>query len=359
MTRATRAEINLAALKHNLQVARDATPNARQMAIIKANGYGHGLVEVARALRRADAFGVATLDEAINLREGGIYHPIVLLEGFTRESELPFIHAYDLECVIHHESQLAILEKHKAKPMNAWLKIDTGMHRLGFDVAQAGVVYERLMACESVNKPIRLMTHLANADDRNDPTTEQQCQQFMSVVQPLGQVETTIGNSAGILAWPDSHAHWVRPGIMLYGVSPFKDSLAEQHKLQSVMTLKSELIGVKPVKKGERVGYGGTYTCNADMTIGVVAIGYGDGYPRHAGSGTPVLVNDTRVPLIGRVSMDMITIDLTAAPSASVGDSVTLWGEGLPVETIASHANTIGYELLCGVTQRVNYHYLD
>ena len=359
MTRATRAEINLAALKHNLQVAQQAVPNSRQMAIIKANGYGHGIVEVARALRNTDAFGVATLDEAINLREGGIYHPIVLLEGFTRATELPLIHAYDLECVIHHKSQVSILEKTNDKPVKIWLKIDTGMHRLGFEVSEAQKTYERLSDCASVIKPIRLMTHLANADDRNDQNTEEQCESFTSAIKSLGNVETSIANSAGILGWPISHTNWVRPGIMLYGVSPFTDSLGEQHKLKPVMTLQSELIGIKQLKKGDRVGYGGTYTCDADMTVGVVAIGYGDGYPRHARTGTPVLVNDTTVQLVGRVSMDMVTVDLSKCPSAKIGDAVTLWGEGLPVETIASNANTIGYELLCGVTQRVVYNYSE
>jgi len=359
MTRATRAEINLAALKHNQQVAQQAAPNSRQMAIIKANGYGHGIVEVARALRKADAFGVATLDEAINLREGGIYHPIILLEGFTRETELPLIHAYDLECVIHHESQVSILEKTNDKQFRTWLKIDTGMHRLGFEVSEAQKIYERLTTCTTVTQPVRLMTHLANADDRNDQTTETQCETFAATIQSIENVETSIANSAGILGWPISHADWVRPGIMLFGVSPFTNSLAEQHNLKPVMTLQSELIGIKQLSKGDRVGYGGSYTCETDITIGVVAIGYGDGYPRHARTGTPVLVNDTIVPLVGRVSMDMITVDLSKCPDAKVGDMVTLWGEGLPVETIASNANTIGYELLCGVTQRVNYTYIE
>ena len=359
MTRATCAAINLAALTHNLQVAKQAAPDARQMAIIKANGYGHGIVEVARALRKADAFGVATLDEAINLREGGIYHPIILLEGFTRESELPLIHAYDLECVIHHESQVSILETQKDKPIKTWLKIDTGMHRLGFDVSQTKNIFDRLCACTSVTKPVRVMTHLANADNRNDPTTEVQCRQFATATGALGEVETSIGNSAGILGWPISHADWVRPGIMLYGVSPFPDSLAEQQHLKPVMTLQAELIATKQLKKGDRVGYGGSFTCKEDMTLGVVAIGYGDGYPRHAKNGTPVLINKTIVPLVGRVSMDMITVDLGKCPSAKVGDNVILWGEGLPVETIATHADTIGYELLCGVTKRVSYNYTD
>lgn len=357
MTRATCAEINLVALKHNLQVSRNAATGARQMAIIKANGYGHGLVEVARALRDADAFGVATVDEAVNLREAGIYHPIVLLEGFTQEAELILVHAYDLECVIHHESQVDMLEKTKYEKIKTWLKVDTGMNRLGFEPDETKKIYQRLQICQSVMGPVKLMTHLACADDLNDQFTEQQISRFNQTTSSIDCSETSIANSAGILGWPASRANWVRPGIMLYGVSPFIDSTAEQHKLKPVMTLKSELISIRQLKKGDKVGYGGTWSCPKGMMLGVVAIGYGDGYPCHARLDTPVLVNNQAASLVGRVSMDMITVDLSNCKSAKVGDPVTLWGEGLPVETIAQYADTIAYELLCGVTQRVNYSY--
>ena len=362
LSRATHATINLANLKHNFSIAKQTIPDAYCMAIIKANGYGHGMVQMAQALHDADAFGVACMDEAINLREAGIEQRIVLLEGFTRAEDLNFIRGYQLEAVIHGEHQLDILEKDNGKPISCWLKIDTGMHRLGFSVEQAQQAYERLVNCESVNQPFQLMTHLANADDRDDDKTPQQCQQFKQLTEQLNfNDEVSIANSAGILGWnqlcPGSHGHWLRPGIMLYGVSPFNDSIGEDHGLKPVMTLTSELIAINHFKKGDAVGYGGTYQCEEDMPVGVVAIGYGDGYPRHIKADTPVLIHGKHVPIVGRVSMDMITVDLRECPDARVGDDVTLWGEGLPVEMIADKAGTIGYELLCGVTSRVNFIY--
>lgn len=367
-SRATRATINLSHLKHNLSIARQTVSDAHCMAIIKANAYGHGMVKIAQALsdlnNGADAFGVACLEEAISLREAGISQRIVLLEGFNRVEDLNFIRGYHLEPVIHSEHQLSILEKDNGKTIPCWLKIDTGMHRLGFSVEKAKDAYQRLLNCESVAKPFHMMTHLACADDRDNNLTEQQCIQFKKVIDELGfEDEKSIANSAGILGWnqlcPDSHGQWLRPGIMLYGVSPFIDSHAEDHKLKPVMTLSSELIAVNHFNKGDAVGYGGHYQCEEDMPIGVVAIGYGDGYPRHVVTGTPVLVNGKAVPVVGRVSMDMITVDLRGCIDARVGDEVILWGEGLPVEEIADCAGTIGYELLCGVTARVNFVYLD
>jgi alanine racemase len=356
MTRATRAEINLSVLRHNLDLSRSQT-QAKQMAIIKANAYGHGLVEVARALCEADSFGVATINEAIALRESGVYRPIVLLEGFNRPHDLSLMHAYSLECVVHSEEQLAILEQYADKPIRVWLKIDTGMHRLGYSPDQVSDIYQRLSAIDSVQQPIPLMTHFACADDQDNDYTLQQIEQFDRVTANFADSEKTLANSAGILGWPTSHADWVRPGIMLYGASPFKHNKAGDLDLQPVMTLKSEIIAIHSFKKGDSIGYGQSYFCEADMPVATIAIGYGDGYPRHAINGTPVLINNQKAPLVGRVSMDMITVDIRNIKDAKVGDEVILWGEGLPVEVIAEKASTISYELLCGVTQRVEFHY--
>lgn len=357
MTRATRAVVNLSALQHNLDVARRAAPRSRQMAIIKANAYGHGLLQVARALHGADAFGVATVDEALGLREAGIPQPIILLEGFSSAEELHLIRAYNLQSVVHEPNQIKILERHNGKPVTTWLKLDTGMHRLGFEPEQCSGILHRLLACENVNQSVKLMTHLSCADDRNSKVTSRQTASFAEAVSSCQELQQSIANSAGILGWPGTHSDWVRPGIMLYGASPFLDSLGTEHALQPVMTLKSHLISVKTVHKGDKVGYGATWTAPATIKLGVVAIGYGDGYPRHAKTGTPVLVNQRRVLLVGRVSMDMITVELSNCPDAKVGDPVVLWGEGLPVETVAQHADTIPYALLCGVTPRVKYEY--
>lgn len=362
MTRATRADIDLSALRHNLQVASAAAPHARQMAIVKANAYGHGMLEVAQALEAADAFGVASLEEAIQLREVGIRQRIVLLEGFSCEEDLRRIRRYALETVVHQEHQVRMLEASLGDPISVWIKIDTGMHRLGFAPEHATDSYRRLQHCPGVSSPLQLMTHLANADDPDDPLTDTQVRIFAEAVSfddpgEARDIPVSIANSAGILGWPATHADWVRPGIMLYGASPFLNRLAADAGLKPVMTLRSELIAVNHHRKGARVGYGGHWTCPENMPVGVVAIGYGDGYPRHAVSGTPVLVNAQRVPLIGRVSMDMLTVDLRSQLDARLGDPVVLWGSGLPVETVANSAGTIAYELLCGVTRRVPFVY--
>jgi len=357
MTRATRAVIDLGALQHNFDVARRTAPHSRQMAIIKANAYGHGLLHVARALHECDAFGVATLDEAVSLREGGVPQPIILLEGFSSAEELHLIRAYNLQSVIHEPGQIKLLERHSGKPVTVWLKLDTGMHRLGFEPGQCTGILHRLMACENIEPSIRLMTHLACADDRKSERTTKQLALFDTVTASCTEFQQSVANSAGILGWPGARRDWVRPGIMLYGASPFENGLAEEHGLRPVMTLSSQLISVKELKRGESVGYGASWTAPASMKIGVAAIGYGDGYPRHARSGAPVMVGQREAKLVGRVSMDMITLDLSNCPEAKIGDSVTLWGQGLPVETVASHADTISYELLCGVTRRVRYEY--
>ena len=357
---ATKAVINLSACRHNLSIAQQAAPDSKCIAIIKANAYGHGITQIAKALTQADTFGVARVDEAIRLREAGIKTPILLLEGFNSVDELNLLHKYQLDSVIHNQEQLQILEKSASDPVTVWLKIDSGMHRLGFNPNDVLNAYQRLEKCESVNQNIRLMTHLANADDKNDDKSLNQIDLFYQCIESLSDTEKSIANSAGILGWPQSHTSWNRPGIMLYGVSPFITGIAADHNLKPVMTLTSQLIAVKQVRKGNSIGYGGSYICDKDITIGVIAIGYGDGYPRHAKSGTPVLVNGKRCSLLGRVSMDMICVDLNEqATTAKVNDPVVLWGEDLAVEEIAEYAETIAYELLCGVTSRVKFIYSD
>ena len=380
MTRAARAVIDLDALRHNLQRAHTADAGAKQYAVIKADGYGHGLVQVAQALADkeagegddaktiADGFAVACLEEAVQLREAGISQPILLLEGFFHADELADIQQHNLEIVVHHEAQLVALESLPSADgesgLSVWLKVDTGMHRLGFSTKEAPAVWQRLAACTAVQQPPRLMTHLACADDFHHPATHQQLTKFNDflAVQEESLVthfECSVANSAGILGWMNSHSDINRPGIMLYGASPFAGETGAARRLRPVMTLRSELIAVKQCRKGDAVGYGGTWVCPENMPVGVVAMGYGDGYPRHAPPGTPVLVNGVEVPLIGRVSMDMICVDLREQSTAQVGDEVVLWGEGLPAETVADSASTIAYDLFCGVTTRVPREYIN
>lgn len=352
MTRPARAVVNAQALRANLARVRGFAPNAKVMAIVKANAYGHGLAWAARTLMATDAFGVASAEEGIELRNAGIAHPVCLLEGCFEAREWALAAQHRLSPVVHCDTQLEYLERHyRGAPLTVWLKLDTGMHRLGFAPARFKEVAARLRACSGASG-VRAMSHFAAADDIADPATPKQLAQFTQAV-PTGAFECSLANSAGIVAWPASHRDWVRPGIMLYGASPTLSESAETVGLQPVMTLESALISVQRVRKGEAVGYGGDWRCPEDMPVGVVAIGYGDGYSRHLRTGTPVLLSGGRAPLVGRVSMDMITIDLRAHPQAQVGDKVVLWGEGLPVEEIARHADTIAYTLLCGVTPRI------
>ncbi len=353
MSRPLRAEIKISALQHNLQQARQAAPDSNVIAVIKANAYGHGMSLVAHALNNADAFAVASIEEAINLRESGIHQPIILLEGFFDADDLLLLQAYSLEPVIHSSQQIEMLEQASfTYAFDVWLKIDTGMHRLGFAPEQTKQVYARLKECDAV-ETIHVMTHFSSADDQESLSTPYQISLFKRTLEEAGITSTTsLANSAGILGFPDSHADWVRPGIMLYGACPFVDTDIESLSLQPAMNLVSELISVRDVMRGESVGYGGEWTCPETMSVGVVACGYGDGYPRHAPEGTPVLVNGQRVPLIGRVSMDMITVDLRGC-DATVGDTVQLWGDQLPADEIAHHAGTIAYELFCNIAPRV------
>ena len=355
MSSAPCAIIDLAALQHNLGRVRALAPNSRVLAVIKANGYGHGMLRIAQALGAVDALAVARVGEGVALRQAGIFRPVVVLEGCLDQDELELAATNRLELVVHNMEQVQLLQQQSLQePLTCWLKVDTGMHRLGLPLEAAKLAYQKLLTCESVADRPRLMTHFANADDLDDPATLRQ----WDAIQPLAaelNSDVSSANSGGIIGWPETHADWVRPGIMLYGVSPFLSGRAADSELLPVMSLQSRLIAVNHYKKGDAIGYSGTWSCPEDMRVGVASIGYGDGYPRHAAAGTPVLVNGRRVPLIGRVSMDMINLDLRSSPNAKVGDTVTLWGAGLPVEEVAEAAHTIPYQLLCGVTARVKF----
>lgn len=357
MTRAVEARISASAIRHNLDQVKRAAPGASVMAMVKANGYGHGLERVAQTLDRADAFGVACLEEAEQIRAAGITKPVVLLGGFFSPDELDRASQLDLDLAVHHVDQLQVLEQRRlSKPVRVWLKIDSGMHRLGIAANQVSDVWRRLEACANVARPLRAMSHFASADEPDNQQTRQQIQLFDSSVAQF-KVEKSLANSAAILAFPESHHEWVRPGLMLYGASPFADRTASQLGLQPAMTLSAPVMVVNQARKGDAIGYGGAYICPRDMPIGIIAIGYGDGYPRHAKTGTPVLLNGDRVPLVGRVSMDSIFVDLSGCPSVRSGDRATLWGKGLPIEEIARFSDTIPYELMCKLTSRVRFYY--
>ncbi len=354
------AEINLSALDHNLNQVRYFAPNAKVMAVLKANAYGHGLVQVAQRLQSADAFAVARIDEALALRQGGVTKPIVLLEGFFEQSDLPILLANNFETVIHEPSQLAaITSSPLTGQLSVWLKVDTGMHRLGLSPEQFSSAYHALKASPNVASNIKLMTHFACADDvQNDKTTRQH-DIFKTLIDELSG-QRCLANSAAILGWPHTHGDWVRPGLMLYGVSPMIDKNAADHGLAPVMRLKTRVIAIRDIKAGDSVGYGDAWTSPVDTTIAVIAMGYGDGYPRNVANGTPVHLNGKNVPIVGRVSMDMITVDLGPNQTlAKVGDEAIMWGPELPVEVIAKHAGTIAYELLCNITPRVDYQYIE
>lgn len=356
MARPARVVIDRSAARANLRRVWTLAPNRKVMAIIKADAYGHGLARMAAALSEADAFGVACLEEAQILRAAGISNRIVLLEGPFSGDELAELQRLNIETVLHAPEQVRMIERCTAgPPIHAWIKVDTGMHRLGFSPQDVRAIWQRLQSCAAVAPDVAWMTHLASAHERHGDSVREQLQTYEHYLRDLPGPRC-VANSAAIIAWPQSHADWVRPGLMLYGVSPFYDDVAASDGLAAVMTLRSELIAVRRLKAGDAVGYGASWRCPDDMPVGVVAIGYGDGYPRHAESGTPILVNGRRAALIGKASMDMLTVDLRNTPDARIGDPVVLWGEGLPVEEIARCAGTIPYELLCGVRGRTRVH---
>ena len=321
------------------------------MAIVKANGYGHGLTWVAKTLAEADAFGVASLEEGRELRESGIRQEICLLEGFFDASEIPVILREHLTPVIHDHYQVEALKGVRgAGRCDVWIKVDTGMHRLGFEPAEVPAVMAELAALPCIARQ-GLLSHLACAEDADSAATRGQIERFEGLALP--GLRRSLANSAGIMQWPAAHTDWVRPGLMLYGASPLAANTPAPARLKPVMTLRSRLISVRNRHKGDAIGYGGVYRCPQDMPVGVVGVGYGDGYPREFQTTVSVLVRGQRAPVIGRISMDMLTVDLRAVAGAQVGDEVILWGQGLPVEEIAHAAGTIPYTLLCGLTQRL------
>jgi alanine racemase len=354
MTPAAFAHLDVEAAKHNLQQVKRYAPDKKIMAVIKANAYGHGMLQVAAALDAADSFAVARVDEGVRLRAAGIKHRITVLQGFVCGDELQLALKHQLDAVIHSPEQIAILQQQTSGEnlLSIWLKMDTGMNRLGFKNTDFKTAYHALLTCPLVVKPINLITHFANADDLLDDKTRQQIELFNQTIKGLPG-ESSVANSAGIIGWPNVSSDWVRPGLMLYGCSPFAGKTGGDFGLKPVLSLHSRVIAVKTVSAGETIGYGGIWQCQTTTRVGVISIGYGDGYHRHTQSGAPVLVNDVRAPLIGRVSMDMITVNLNDQPHARPGDPVLLWGEQLPVEEIARYADTIPYTLLCGITQRV------
>ena len=360
MTFGARALIRLGALKHNLDVIRAAAPDAKVMAVIKANAYGHGMLTVARTLAGADSFAVARLPEAVRLHESGIDQPIVLLSGVQTVPELDDAVRRGFEMVVHCIEQVELLEGLGSGQATVWLKIDTGMNRLGFDPAQAPELMQRLRACPAVGE-LRLMTHLASADELDNQTTDEQLAVFRGIAAGFDGA-VSIANTPATLGWPEIAAakeslgfagdHWIRPGIGLFGISPFEGKTGEDLGLRPVMQFEARLIATKPLREGARVGYKGRYRSQGDSVLGIVSAGYGDGYTRHFRTGTPVLLNGREVPLIGNVSMDMIAVDLGPDASDRVGDIATLWGDGLPVETVAPFADAIAYDLVCGVMHR-------
>ncbi|MFH7828495.1 alanine racemase [Kluyvera chengduensis] len=352
--------INRRALRHNLQRLRELAPASKLVAVVKANAYGHGLLETARTLPDADAFGVARLEEALRLREGGITQPILLLEGFFNASDLPTIAAQHLHTAVHNIEQLEALETADiSEPVTVWMKLDTGMHRLGVLPEDADAFYQRLSQCKNVRQPVNVVSHFARADEPECGATEKQLAIFTAFTDGKPGLRS-IAASGGILLWPQSHFDWARPGIILYGVSPLEQKpWGPDFGMQPVMSLTSSLIAVREHKAGEPVGYGGTWVSERDTRLGVVAMGYGDGYPRAAPSGTPVLVNGREVPIVGRVAMDMVCVDLGPNAEDKTGDEVIMWGEGLPVERIAEITKVSAYELITRLTSRVAMKYIE
>jgi alanine racemase len=355
MSRTTVATIHLGALRHNLARLKTLAAPAQVMAVIKADGYGHGLERVARTLDdEAAAFAVAALGDGLRLRAAGHRQRIVVLSGPDQAGDIAEMQRLGLDAAIHHEAQLPWLTE--AVPtrghLRVWLKMDSGMHRLGFAPERVAEVHARLAAMPGIDPEIGLLTHFSDSELFGGEQTPAQIARFHEATQMFGGPRS-LSNSAAVLGWPEARGDWVRTGGLLYGLSVVDGKSGADFGFRPAMTLSTRLIANNRIGQGERIGYNGTWTCPEDMPVGVAAVGYGDGYPRSATAGTPVLVGDRRVPLIGRVSMDLVTLDLRDAPTARVGDRVVLWGDGLPVETVAAHAGTISYDLTCGMTRRV------
>jgi len=347
------ASISRQALRGNLDLAKRHAGGARVWAVIKANAYGHGLLRTVAALDGADGFALLEVSTAVQLRSSGLDKPLLLIEGFFSVDELYAFSAHALTAVVHDAEQVRMLELARpTRPVNVYLKINTGMNRLGFSAGGASAALGRLRACPSVGS-ITVMTHFADADGPGGVAEQMQ----RLAATGIGDVPRSLANSAALLRYPETRADWVRPGIMLYGCSPFPNETAEAIGLKPAMTLKSRLVAVQELRAGDRVGYGGTFTATAPMRVGVVACGYADGYPRHAPGfndrGTPILVGGKRTRTLGRVSMDMLCADLSGIPDAGVGTEVTLWGEGLSADEVAAASGTVSYELLCALAARV------
>jgi len=337
-------EIDGSALRHNLAQVKKLSPNRRVMAVIKANAYGHGVLTATKYLSEADAFALATTHEAVLLRDEGVEKPLIVLQGFSDTKELDLLASKNIQPVLHQNWQVDLVEKYSGHALKVWLKIDTGMHRLGLAPEDFRNAYDRLLSCSVVTQ-ISVMSHFANADQPDHALNTKQINAFNHATSGLN-VERSLANSAGVIAFPESHMDWVRPGIMLYGSSPLLNRDADEFNLEPAMNFSSRLIAVHHLKKGDAIGYGSTWACPENMCVGVVAAGYGDGYSRHAESATPVMVNSVVCPLIGRVSMDSLCIDLRGV-DARAGDPVVLWGKGLSIDAVARGANTIAYELMC------------
>ena len=346
--RPAQALIDLAALRHNYQLARECS-GGKALAVVKADAYGHGAVPCAQALQaEADGFAVACIEEALELRAAGITQPILLLEGFFEASELTLIDQHQLWCVVHSLWQLDAIEQARlSRPLQVWLKLDSGMHRVGLFPEQYQAAYRRLQACGKVDK-IVLMSHFARADELSCSRTEEQLAVFNAAREGL-QAEVSLRNSPAILGWPQVPSDWVRPGIMLYGATPFEQTQALAAQLKPVMTLQSQIINVRELPVGEPVGYAARFVAERPTRVGVVAMGYADGYPRHAPTGTPVAVDGQLTRIIGRVSMDMLTVDLTDLPHAGLGSRVELWGAQVLASDVATQAQTIPYQIFCNL----------
>jgi alanine racemase len=351
MSRPLVAITDIAAMRGNLSVARSMMPDARIWAVVKADAYGHGLFNALRAFDAADGLSLVEIDRAVALRDAGWRKPLMLMEGMFARADLATVQQHDFQLVIHCDEQLQMLEGASGSALHVHLKINSGMNRLGFRPERAREVWQRLNAMPVVSK-ISLLTHFANAENPHATlTAERQLQRFREGTAGL-QAELSLSNSAALLLQSQLHCDWTRPGVMLYGGSPGGGS-AHSFGLKPAMTLQSALIAVQDLQPGDSVGYGSVFTADRAMRTGVVACGYADGYPRHAPTGTPILVDGVRTRVLGRVSMDMISVDLTPVPAAGVGSRVTLWGDDLPIEEVANAAGTIGYELMCAITPRV------
>lgn len=351
MARPAKATIDLNALRHNYQVAKELAGGGRVIAIVKADAYSHGAVSCAQVLSPvADGFAVSCMEEALELRTAGIENPILLLEGIFEASELALVDQFKLDMVVHSDYQVqALVNFNSVKPLRIWLKMDSGMGRAGFASAIYADVYKALSALPAVGE-IVMMSHFARADEKNNALTQQQLETFQQATEGL-QGDISLCNSAALMDVELARGHWNRPGLLIYGVSPFMDLHQRAKDLVPVMSLESKLISVKTVPQGSQVGYGGRWVTQRETRLGVVAMGYADGYPRHAKNGTPVLVNGVRVPLVGNVSMDMLTVDLTDLAEAAVGDNVELWGKNLSIAEVAQHADTIPYQLMCNLNR--------